>query len=241
MRICSHPSPNFGERREGRAPELIVIHYTAMASAGAALARLCAPEHEVSAHYLICERGSVFRLVAEEARAWHAGAGSWGGAGDVNSRSIGIELANPGDAPFAAPQMRALEALLAEIMARHAIPPRGVIGHSDMAPGRKIDPGPRFDWRRLALQGLSVWPGAGEGGAAAPDPARFRAALIRFGYDPGAPPETLLAAFRLRFNPAGRGALTARETAMAAELAARWPFSGPPLPRRPVDRNARNT
>ncbi len=238
MRTCPHPSPNFGERRGGGRPELVVIHYTAMAGADAALARLCAPEHEVSAHYLICPAGRVFALVEEEKRAWHAGAGSWGGRGDVNSRSIGIELANPGDAPFPAAQMRALEALLGDIMARHAIPPEGVIGHSDMAPGRKIDPGPRFDWRRLALQGLSVWPEAAQAEAAqaeaqtqAPDPARFRSALIRFGYPAETPPETLLAAFRLRFNPAGRGALTARDLALAEALAARWP----------VDRNARNT
>src|SRR5690606_7384698 len=101
-------------------------------------------------------------LVPEDRRAWHAGAGSSPGREDVNSRSIGIELANPGDRPFPEPPMAALETLLAEIMARWSISPRDVIAHSDLAPGRKIDPGPRFDWRRLALQGLAIWP-EGEG------------------------------------------------------------------------------
>ncbi len=225
MRIIPHPSPNCGPRRGGARPDLVVLHYTAMHDTRAALARLSAPEHEVSAHYLICPRGRVFALVDEELRAWHAGAGRWGGCDDVNSRSIGIELANPGGTPFPAPQMRALEVLLADLMERRKIPPERVIGHSDMAPGRKIDPGPRFDWRRLALQGLSVWPASGEGAAAenSPDPAVFRAVLARFGYDPDLSFGTLLAAFRLRFHPSGRGPLTAGEAAMAEELAARWP------------------
>jgi N-acetylmuramoyl-L-alanine amidase len=129
-----------------------------MATAEAACARLCDPAAEVSAHYLIAGDGALWALVPEDRRAWHAGAGEWGGAGDVNSRSIGIELANRGDHPFAAAQMRALERLLPAIMTRWAIPPQGVIAHSDMAPGRKSDPGPRFDWQRLARAGLAVWP-----------------------------------------------------------------------------------
>jgi N-acetylmuramoyl-L-alanine amidase len=156
--ICQHPSPNFGERRDGQRPELIVIHYTAMESAQAAIDWLCNPEAEVSAHYVIAPGGKITQLVAEEMRAWHAGVGSWQGKGDVNSRSIGIELSNKGDHPFAAAQMDVLEALLAEIMQRWDIGPDGVIGHSDMSPGRKIDPGPKFDWLRLARQGLAVWP-----------------------------------------------------------------------------------
>ncbi len=151
---------------------MVVLHYTAMRRCAEALERLCDPAHEVSAHYLISERGQVFALVPEEARAWHAGAGRWGAVTDVNSRSIGIELANPGDAPFAAPQMAALEQLLRAVLGRHRIPPERVIGHSDMAPARKADPGRRFDWRRLALQRLSVWPApdrrqGGQGASAA--------------------------------------------------------------------------
>ncbi|RMH49756.1 MAG: N-acetylmuramoyl-L-alanine amidase, partial [Alphaproteobacteria bacterium] len=169
LRILHHPSPNHGERRGGMRPRLVVLHHTAMAGVGAALARLCDPAAEVSAHWLIGADGAVHALVPEERRAWHAGAGAWGRVTDVNSASIGIELDNPGDRPFAAAQMRALETLLDAIMARWNIPPQGVIGHSDMAPGRKRDPGARFDWFRLARAGRSVWP-PGAGGA--PDPPR---------------------------------------------------------------------
>ena len=196
MRITPHTSPNFGPRRDAQTPDLIVLHYTAMDTAEAALDRLCDPECEVSAHYLVAPDGESFGLVEEEMRAWHAGAGAWGGAGDVNSRSIGIELANDGASPFAAPQMAALEDLLSDIMARRRIPPEAVIGHSDMAPERKIDPGARFDWRRLARMGLSVWP-EDETDA---DPAGFHDAATRFGY-PDCSDAALLGAFRMRFRP----------------------------------------
>ena len=155
MKIIQHPSPNFGPRRDGLRPELIVLHYTAMDTAQAALARLSDPHFEVSAHYLIGRCGQIWQLVDEEMRAWHAGAGAWGGQGDVNSRSIGIELSNSGAEPFSELLMSSLEALLSDLMARWNIPPEGVIGHSDMAPGRKIDPGPRFDWERLEAQGMA--------------------------------------------------------------------------------------
>jgi N-acetylmuramoyl-L-alanine amidase len=211
----THPSPNFGDRRGGIRPELVVIHYTAMASCAEALERLCDPTAEVSAHYLIDTDGTVLSLVAEEARAWHAGAGSWGGRGDVNSRSIGIELANLGDRPFAASQMAALEGLLRGVMARWSLPPQAVIGHSDMAPDRKGDPGPRFDWRRLALAGLSVWPEPAE-------PGDFLADLAAFGY-PDLPEATLLTAFRQRFRPWAKGPLDATDRALAADLARRFP------------------
>ncbi len=184
-------------------PSIIVIHYTAMASCAAARARLCDPAFEVSAHWLISETGVVEGLVPEASRAWHAGAGEWAGVTDVNSASIGIELANTGLQPFAEPQMTALEGLLAGIMQRWAIPAHRVIAHSDMAPSRKGDPGARFDWRRLALQGLAVWPEAAEA-----DVAAFLPALRRFGY-PDAAEADLLAAFRLRFRPWARGALDA--------------------------------
>ena len=154
----THPSPNFGPRRDDARPDLIVLHYTAMQTAEAALERLCDPAAEVSCHYLISETGQLWQLVDEEMRAWHAGAGAWGAVTDVNSRSIGIELANTGRQPYSEPQMAVLERLLATIMGRWSIPPERVSGHSDMAPTRKQDPGPRFDWRRLARQGLSVWP-----------------------------------------------------------------------------------
>lgn len=156
--IVQHPSGNFGTRKDGAVPSLIVLHYTAMHSAQDALAVLCNPDTEVSAHYLIDRQGCVFQMVQEADRAWHAGAGAWGEIRDVNSHSIGIELCNDGFSPFAAPLMDALEVLLREIMARWTIPPVGVIGHSDCAPGRKIDPGARFDWRRLERAGLALRP-----------------------------------------------------------------------------------
>lgn len=216
--MSGFPSPNFGERRGGVQPSVIVLHYTAMASCAEARDRLCDPLAEVSAHWLISEQGAAEALVPEAARAWHAGAGEWAGLTDVNSHSIGIELANTGRQPFAAPQMAGLEALLDGIMARWAIPSHRVIAHSDMAPARKSDPGPRFDWRRLALGGRAVWPAPGvtapaEGFA---DDAR------RFGY-PGADLQTLLTAFRLRFRPWARGPLDAVDAGMARDLARRFP------------------
>ncbi len=204
------PSPNHGERRGGARPSLIVIHYTGMASCAEARARLCDPAAEVSAHWLIAEDGRAEALVPESRRAWHAGAGEWAGRGDVNSRSIGIELANPGDRPFPETQMAALERLLGEIMIRWAIPALGVIAHSDMAPGRKADPGRRFDWRRLAVGGLSVWPKPGQ-------PEDFAADLRAFGY-PGAVEADLLSAFRLRFRPWGAGTLATQDRVLAAGL-----------------------
>ncbi len=197
-----------------------MLHYTAMASAAEARARLCDPAHEVSAHYLIDEEGGVEALVPEGRRAWHAGAGSWGGRADVNSRSIGIELSNRGAHPFAHPQMLALEGLLRDVLHRHAMPPERVIGHSDMAPGRKHDPGPRFDWRRLARAGLSVWPEGGRPGG------RLEDHLAAFGYDADQPPEALLAAFRLRFRPWARGPLAPEDLAAAEALGRLWPVDG---------------
>ncbi|HLQ19889.1 MAG TPA: N-acetylmuramoyl-L-alanine amidase, partial [Tabrizicola sp.] len=132
------------------------------------------------------------------------------GEGDVNSRSIGIELVNSGREPFGEPQMAALERLLAGVLGRHGLGPEAVIGHSDMAPERKGDPGARFDWRRLAVQGLSVWP---EPAA----PGDFTAALRAFGY-PDVPADTLLSSFRLRFRPSGRGPLDDTDRALAAGL-----------------------
>ena len=211
------PSPNHGARRGGVQPRLIVLHYTGMTTCAEAQARLCDPAAEVSAHWLISEAGEAIALVPEHRRAWHAGAGEWGGLADVNSRSIGVELANPGDGPFPEAQMAALERLLGEIMVRWRIPAQGVIAHSDMAPCRKGDPGPRFDWRRLALHGLAVWPEPGAPGAARAT-GDFWADLRAFGY-PDVAPDALLAAFRLRFRPWGQGPLASADAAVAAGLA----------------------
>ena len=219
----SFPSPNCGERRGGARPDLVVIHYTAMASLAEARARLCDPAHEVSAHWLIGRDGQVEQLVDEALRAWHAGAGAWGVVTDVNSRSIGIELDNSGAQPFPAPQMAALERALAGIMGRWGIRPERVIGHSDMAPERKSDPGARFDWRRLARAGLSVWPSvAGPGpGQSGGRLSAFRGHARRFGY-PDVEDALLLRAFRLRFRPWAAGPADAVDAGQAVDLAARF-------------------
>ncbi len=201
-----HSSPNFGPRRDGLTPHLIVLHYTAMESAEAALARLCDPEAEVSAHYLIAGNGQVYQMVAEDQRAWHAGAGEWAGQDDINSRSIGIELDNRGDHPFSEPLMHSLEELLRQIMRRHSIIATGVIGHSDMAPGRKSDPGPHFDWARLARQGLAGRAGI-DFGPGDPRPETFRRLAQDVGFTSDVDDATLLAAVRLRYRPYATGPL----------------------------------
>ena len=141
---------------------MLLLHYTGMPTGRAALARLCDPAARVSAHYLIEEDGRIFALVAEERRAWHAGQAYWQQATDINARSIGIELVNPGHdwgyRRFPEPQMQALLGLAQDVVQRHRIPADRVLGHSDVAPGRKQDPGELFDWRRLAAAGLGLWP-----------------------------------------------------------------------------------
>lgn len=217
LRLIQRPSPNFGPRKGGALPDIVVIHYTAMASAEAACRALSNPEVEVSAHYLIAEDGCVMAMVDEAERAWHAGAGRWGDVADVNSRSIGIELANDGFSPFSAALMDALEELLAGIMERWGVPASRVIAHSDLAPGRKIDPGRRFDWQRLARGGLAVW-AEGAGG----DVDAFRRNAAAFGYTADVDDETVLAAFRLRFRPWAEGPLDAVDAGLAADLARRF-------------------
>lgn len=214
-----HPSPNMGARRGGVLPDILLIHFTNMASAEAAVAHLCDPAAAVSCHYVIAEDGRLWQLVDEKMRAWHAGLGRWGDVGEVNSRSIGIELANRGRHPFPEPQMRVLETLMRGIIARWRIPVERIIGHSDMAPDRKDDPGPHFDWRRLALQGLAVWP---EDGPAA-DPAAFRDLSSDVGYGAEFSDADVLSALRLRWRPWARGPLGAQDMAVLADIAARFP------------------
>jgi N-acetylmuramoyl-L-alanine amidase len=158
--MLTRASPNHDARR---VPiDMLVIHYTGMEPAGRAIDWLCDPASKVSAHYLIDRDGAVTAMVAEERRAWHAGIAWWRGHADINARSVGIELANPGHDfgydDFPAAQIAALIGLARGIVARHAVPPRNIVGHSDIAPGRKIDPGERFPWRALADAGLGVWP-----------------------------------------------------------------------------------
>ena len=212
-------SPNHGPRRGGGPVDMIVLHYTAMADLSAARARLCDPAFEVSAHWLVDRGGACEALVPEDRRAWHAGAARWGGVRDVNSRSIGIELDNDGLAPFPDTQVGALIDLLRGILARHpGIGPARILGHSDVSPTRKIDPGPLFPWARLAEVGLALpTPDAGAAQGC------LRGDLTRIGYDPEAPEADRLRAFRLRFRPGARGPATGRDAALAAAVAARWP------------------
>lgn len=220
--VLWRPSPNCGTRRGGVLPDMIVLHHTAMQSCEAAAVRLCDPAFEVSAHYLIGADGAVIQMVDERLRAWHAGAGHWAGITDVNSRSIGIELDNDGRASFPAPQMASLRRLMRGIIRRWSIPPERVIGHSDMAPDRKADPGPFFDWQGLARSGLSVWPRTDDGVGASVDRIAFRGALERFGYGPDSNDDLLLRAFRLRFRAGLSGPLDPVDMAMAVDLARRF-------------------
>ena len=155
------PSPNHGERRDGVRPDMIVLHYTGMLDAAAALDLLCSPGSQVSAHYLVFEDGRIIQMVEESRRAWHAGTSFWAGETDVNSCSIGIEIANPGHAygypDFPTRQIAAVIALCRSIQARHTIPSARVVAHSDVAPARKQDPGEKFPWRTLYDSGVGDW------------------------------------------------------------------------------------
>ena len=214
--MIARPSPNFGDRR--LPITMAVIHYTGMRTADAALDTLTSPTSGVSAHYMIAEDGTVFALVPEDKRAWHAGAGEWRGVTDVNSASIGYELVNPGSefgyTPFPEPQIAALIVLLRAAFARWPIRPADVIGHSDMAPTRKDDPGELFPWDVLAHAGLAArvpqWPGGSERPigpsdlVAEIDPgwtdAGATLALARYGYGVS-DPRAALVAFQRHFRP----------------------------------------
>src|SRR5215218_11320553 len=155
------PSPNQDERRDGRPPDIILLHYTGMPDENEALQRLCSPAAKVSCHYLVFEDGRTVQVVPEALRAWHAGISSWEGLTDVNSRSIGIEIANPGHdgglPPFGETQIKNVIRLCRDIVERWSIPPDRVLAHSDVAPGRKMDPGERFPWERLHQAGVGQW------------------------------------------------------------------------------------
>lgn len=196
------PSPNCNER--ALPVSMVVLHYTGMRSADEALARLCDEQAQVSAHYMIDEDGTVTALVPEQQRAWHAGRSYWRGITDINSASIGIELVNPGHEfgyrPFPRAQMEALLPLLAEIMKRHDIPRANVIGHSDVAPARKEDPGELFDWDLLAQHRLTLAKPAVTLGDPFGNDGAFFLALERYGYDI-TDGEAAVRAFQRRWRP----------------------------------------
>ena len=196
------PSPNWNERR--LPVSMVVLHYTGMATAAEALARLTDPKAEVSAHYMIDEDGTVTRLVPEDKRAWHAGRAYWRGIDDVNSASIGIELVNPGHEfgyrPFPEAQRGSLIRLLADIVWRHDIEVGNIVGHSDVAPARKMDPGELFDWPRLARFGLALPTPRPRIRLLHENPGAFYLSLERFGYDI-TDGRAAVRAFQRRFRP----------------------------------------
>jgi N-acetylmuramoyl-L-alanine amidase len=155
------PSPTHDERKDGRVPDIILLHYTGMQNAQEALDRLCSPDSKVSSHYFVFEDGRIVQLVPESRRAWHAGLSHWAGETDINSSSIGIEIANPGHdfgyPDFPRRQIAAVIALCRGIIARRGIAPERVLAHSDVAPSRKQDPGEKFPWRLLADSGVGEW------------------------------------------------------------------------------------
>jgi len=203
--VIERVSPNRDARPSGQAIDMLLLHYTGMQTAAAALDRLCDPAAKVSAHYLIDEDGACYALVPEALRAWHAGIAQWSGDRQVNARSIGVELVNPGHEwgyrRFPQAQMTALAALAQDVLARHPIPLRHVLGHADVAPTRKQDPGELFDWAWLAARGIGLWPGErpDERGRLA-EAEGLLPRLARFGYDIAAP-EAAILAFQRHFRP----------------------------------------
>lgn len=202
-------------RRNGRAVDMLLLHYTGMTSASAACDLLCSDQSGVSCHYLVDEDGTITQMVGEDERAWHAGLSCWQGETDTNSRSIGIEIQNPGHMigyrAFPAVQMQAVVALCRDILARQAIAPRNVLAHSDVAPGRKIDPGELFDWPLLHREGIGHWvpPDGPDARPLGPgELARFQQLLKDYGYAvevTGLPDEAtrkVTDAFQRHFRPA---------------------------------------
>lgn len=208
MNITQHPSPNFGERPSGRV-DMLLLHYTGMASGAEAIARLCDESAQVSAHYVVEEDGHVLQLVDEYKRAWHAGVGSWQGHTDINSISIGIEIVNGGHdflgpdgslKPFPPAQIQVVMELVASIKARWGIAADRVIGHSDIAPTRKTDPGEHFPWATLAANGLCAPIPTGCNDTEDADHAALVQGLAAYGYDV-ADEAAAITAFQRHFRP----------------------------------------
>ncbi|ESR27342.1 N-acetylmuramoyl-L-alanine amidase [Lutibaculum baratangense] len=211
MTFTDAPSPNHDER--GGCPvDILLLHYTGMPDAEDAVARLRDPVAKVSSHWFVHEDGRVLRLVPEERRAWHAGVAFWAGARDINARSVGIEIQNPGHEwgyrSFPDVQIAAVIDLCREILERHPIPPERVLAHSDVAPARKEDPGELFPWRLMGEAGVGLWcepcPAEGEGRRplASGEAEALRAGLVRLGYEPKRAAEApVISAFQRHWRP----------------------------------------
>ena len=205
MECVAAPSPNFDERPSDTPIDILLLHYTGMETGAAAVARLCDASARVSAHYTVDEDGTIFAHVPEECRAWHAGVSYWAGARDINGRSIGIEIVNPGHEfgyrSFPGAQIEAVIHLSREIVARHSIPAARVLGHSDVAPARKTDPGELFPWGALSIAGIGLWPQTRKARLKLP----FEESLRTFGYglkpDMDVPSEMVITAFQRHFRP----------------------------------------
>ena len=222
-RIIERPSPNYDDRRAGSYPDMLILHYTGMRSAEESLHRLCDPVAKVSAHYLIDEDGTIYRLVEENMRAWHAGVSHWAGETDINTCSVGIELQNPGHEfgyrAFPDAQMTVLIALCAEILSRHSIPSDRILGHSDVAPSRKEDPGELFDWQRLAAAGIGRVPDM-ISSVDEMDNREARSGLTAIGYDPDAALAKVVTAFQRHYRQSNtEGRLDGETAALIRALA----------------------
>ena len=218
MKIEKHPSPNFGERVNGGHIDKIILHYTGMKNTKQSLARMCDPNSAVSAHYLIGEDGEIYQIVKETNRAWHAGISCWAGQTDINSHSIGIEMQNPGHElgykKFTEEQMDGLVSLTKDIFKRRTIPNRNVLGHSDIAPARKKDPGKLFNWQWLSEQGVGFWPKANKLiSTKFSKTFELREQLSLIGYDPNVSVRLVLVAFQRHFRPKKIDGLLDWETA----------------------------
>lgn len=233
MKLVDRPSPNYNDR-PGKPVSILLLHYTGMETAAAALARLCDPAAGVSAHYTVDEDGTVYAHVEEAHRAWHAGVSFWAGETDINAISVGVEIVNPGHEfgyrGFPDLQVAAVEALCLGILSRHRIPPHRVLGHADVAPGRRQDPGELFPWQSLAARGIGLWPDAASPAADA-ERAQVEQDLRRFGYDcaPGADDAELVqvvSAFQRHYRPTRVDGRVDGETAARLHALVRQMSSG---------------
>ena len=216
MEFIKYPSSNYGLRRADTEIEFIILHYTAM-STEKSLERLCDPVHEVSCHYLIDPSGVCYQLVDNNKRAWHAGKSYWRGYHDLNSRSLGIELVNSGNEDYPEAQMKSLIKLLQHLIESLALNPKNILGHSDIAPARKLDPGKWFNWQKLSVNGVGFFPEISE--PIACDKQVFLAEAKRAGFNPNANAEHVLKTFRNRCRPKFTGELDGYDCALMQKFA----------------------